>query len=96
MIVPPPPGFEWTIIEDAESLLASLPDQAFRLAVVLAAPEPSAVARLVERGGIVAIQAADDAATAVVARLGSAGLRVQEVGSAPDGRARIICRREDG
>jgi hypothetical protein len=96
MIVPPPPGFEWTIIEDAESPLASLPDQAFRLAVVLAAPEPSAVARLVERGGIVAIQAAADAATDVVARLGSAGLRVQEVGSAPDGRARIICRREDG
>ena len=76
--------------------LATLPDSAFRLAIVLTAPEPARVGRLVERGGIVALEVIGAVEPDLPGRLGSAGLRIQEVATAPEGRTRLICRREDG
>lgn len=89
--VPLPTGFDWTVIHSAEATSASLPDEAFRLVVALAQVPPESLARLVGRGGIVALETE---AEGVVDRLAGIGLRVQDLRRTPDGLDRVICRRE--
>ena len=90
-----PAGFAWTVLDvTGTEGLATLPDEAVRLIVDLVGSDPDRLARVVERGGIVAIEGADEDPDRLT-RLGALGLRVQEVDVAPDGRTRLICRRED-
>jgi hypothetical protein len=90
---PMPSGFDWTVIEPTEATRrAPLPAEAFRLVVVLGDIPPEHLAGAVERGGIMALESADDEA---LERLGAAGLRLQATGRSADGRARRIFRRED-
>lgn len=90
-----PSGFAWTVVEDPEDALASLPEGEFRLVVSLATVPPEALAASVEEGGIVAIEADPDRDEDPVERVRHARLRVQDVAKAPDGRLRLISRRED-
>jgi hypothetical protein len=92
--VGPPWGFDWTTA--GADPPPSLPEAVFRLVIALVPVDPVLAARLVERGGVVALGDAGPADAELLGRLGSVGLRVLEVGSTPDGRTRLICRREDG
>lgn len=89
--IPLPPGFDWTVIDRDARTLAPLPDEAFRLIVALEVAAPESLARLVERGGIVALETAVEGA---VDRLVGGGIHVQGVERTPDGRDRVVGRRE--
>jgi S-methylmethionine-dependent homocysteine/selenocysteine methylase len=93
--MPVPSGFEWTVLEDADAArTVALPRAAFRLVVALAAVEMGLLARLLDHGGIVAVEGpSDDEGRHALA---ADGIRIQEVVSMPDGRIRLIGRREDG
>jgi hypothetical protein len=92
--VPVPGGFDWIVLDGSDTTaVAALPEQAFRLVIDLSGAAPDRLVRLVEQGGIVAIEAFDDDPDRL-GRLRAVGLRVQQVGAAPDGRSRLICRRE--
>jgi hypothetical protein len=90
-----PPGFAWTTVPAGEPAAGALPAEAFRLVIALTPLAPERLARLVERGGIVAFELPGGEVADLPGRLASLGLRVQDLGSAADGVARAIARRED-
>jgi hypothetical protein len=75
--------------------LAALPAEDFRLVVALGPTDPGRLARLVERGGIVASEAPSEEIADLPGRLAMLGLRVLEVTPASEDGARVISRRED-
>ncbi len=90
-----PSGFAWTVLEHPVDALAALPEGAFRLVISLAPVPPEALARSVEDGGIVALQAHAGQDDDPVERIRNAQLRVQDIATDPDGGVRLICRREE-
>ncbi|MET0773770.1 MAG: homocysteine S-methyltransferase family protein [Candidatus Limnocylindrales bacterium] len=90
-----PTGFDWTVVPTGSTGIAALPAEAFRLVIAPGQTEPQRLARVVERGGIVALVVSGDMAADLTTRLAAVGLRVQDIGSAPDDVARVIARRED-
>ena len=75
--------------------LAALPAEDFRLVVALGPADPARLARLVERGDIVAFEVPSEEVADLPGRLAMLGLRIQEVTPASEGGARVITRRED-
>lgn len=90
-----PAGFDWTAVGASHVTLQGLPEAVFRLVICLADVEPGWLARWVEGGGVVALQTAGEEGIDPMGHMARAGLRVQHVENAPDGRLRLICRRED-
>jgi hypothetical protein len=88
-----PPGFDWTVLDPGDASLGALPAEAFRLVIDIGGIDPDRLVRLVERGGIVAVEAAG---TDGSGWRGAPGLRFQTLASTTDGRSRLVCRREDG
>jgi hypothetical protein len=90
-----PSGFGWTVVVLDSAELAALPAEDFRLVVAIGPADPARLARLVERGGIVAFEVPSEEVTDLPGRLTMLGLRIQEVTPASEGGARVITRRED-
>jgi len=90
-----PSGFDWTVVATPDDTLRSLPEGAFRLVVCLADVAPEVLARSIEEGGILALQAADGRGVDPIDQVRSAHLRVQDAATTPDGRVRLICRRKE-
>lgn len=89
-----PGGFDWTVVGTPDESLRPLPDGAFRFVVCLTDTDPVLLARSIEDGGILALQATTGGGVDPIEHARSVQLRVQDVGTAPDGGVRLICRRE--
>jgi len=86
-----PQGFDWSVVPSGE--IARLPAAVWRLVISPGTLDPLDVARLVERGGIVAGTSGDPAALVHMAR--ATGLRLDQITPIATGEWRYLGRRED-
>lgn len=89
-----PSGFDWVVIETPEVAGLGLLETAFQLVIDLSGGQIDVLARLVDRGGVIASQAGTPWDRDALAALAGVGLRVLEVSTGPDGQGRLVARRE--